>query len=67
MDAYERLLTDAMAGEGLLFVREDAVDAAWAIVGPILDNATPIHEYEQGTWGPRAAIRMLWVHSVILR
>ena len=41
VDAYERLLTDAMAGERLLFVREDAVDAAWAIVDQVLDNATP--------------------------
>lgn len=55
MDAYERLLTDAMAGEGLLFVREDAVDAAWAIVEPILDNATPLYEYAKGTWGPAEA------------
>jgi glucose-6-phosphate 1-dehydrogenase len=58
VDAYERLLTDAMAGEGLLFVREDAVDAAWAIVDPILDNATPVHEYQTGTWGPAEANRL---------
>ncbi|HLZ28864.1 MAG TPA: glucose-6-phosphate dehydrogenase [Chloroflexota bacterium] len=55
VDAYERLLTDAMAGERLLFVREDAVDAAWAIVDPILDNATPVHIYASGTWGPKEA------------
>ena len=59
MDAYERLLTDAMAGEGLLFVREDAVDAAWAIVEPILDDATPVHQYDQGTWGPAEADRLV--------
>jgi glucose-6-phosphate 1-dehydrogenase len=58
MDAYERLLTDAMAGEGLLFVREDAVDAAWAIVDPILDNVTPVYEYKPGTWGPAEADRL---------
>jgi glucose-6-phosphate 1-dehydrogenase len=58
MDAYERLLTDAMAGEGLLFVREDAVDAAWAIVEPILDDITPVHEYRAGTWGPAEADRL---------
>ena len=58
MDAYERLLTDAMAGEGLLFVREDAVDAAWAIVEPILDNVTPVHQYDPGTWGPPEAERL---------
>ncbi len=58
LDAYERLLTDAMAGEGLLFVREDAVDAAWAIVEPILDNVTPVREYKKGTWGPAEADRL---------
>ncbi|MCA1646215.1 MAG: glucose-6-phosphate dehydrogenase [Chloroflexi bacterium] len=58
MDAYERLLTDAMAGEGLLFVREDAVDAAWAVVDPILGNVTPVHDYPTGTWGPAEADRL---------
>jgi len=51
-DAYARLLTDAMRGEAMLFVRADAVEGAWAIVEPILDNATPVREYEPGTWGP---------------
>ncbi len=58
MDAYERLLTDAMAGEGLLFVREDAVDAAWAVVEAILDSVTPVHAYQRGTWGPAEADRL---------
>ncbi len=56
--AYERLLTDAMAGDGQLFVREDAVEAAWSIVGPILDNATPVQAYEPGSWGPPDAARL---------
>ncbi len=55
VDAYERLLTDAMAGERLLFVREDAVDAAWAVVDQVLDNAAPVHPYAPGTWGPSEA------------
>ncbi len=55
MDAYERLLSDAMAGDGTLFAREDAVEAAWAVVQPILGNVTPVHEYEPGTWGPEEA------------
>ncbi len=52
MDAYERLLSDAMAGEGILFARQDSVEAAWQIVQPILGGVTPVHEYEPGTWGP---------------
>jgi len=56
LDAYERLLTDAMRGDQLLFVRQDAVEAAWAIVDPILGpEATPLHEYPSGTWGPPEA------------
>jgi len=52
LDAYERLLGDALHDDAILFVREDAVEAAWSIVEPILGNATPIHEYDPGQWGP---------------
>jgi len=52
MEAYERLLTDAMKGDQLLFVRQDAVEAAWAIVDPILGDCCPTEMYEPGTWGP---------------
>jgi glucose-6-phosphate 1-dehydrogenase len=52
LQPYDRLLTDAMHGDAMLFVRQDAVEAAWSIVEPVLDNATPVHVYEPGTWGP---------------
>ena len=52
MAAYDRLLTDAMKGDQLLFVRQDAVEAAWAIVDPILGDCCPVETYEPGTWGP---------------
>jgi glucose-6-phosphate 1-dehydrogenase len=52
MEAYERLLTDAMKGDQELFVRQDAVEAAWAIVDPILGDCCPTEMYEPGTWGP---------------
>lgn len=55
MDAYERLLGDAMEGDQTLFARQDAVEAAWAIVEPILGTSTTLHEYELGTWGPPEA------------
>ena len=55
MDAYERLLGDAMDGDAMLFAREDAVEAAWRVVQPILDTPTPVHPYAQGTWGPAEA------------
>lgn len=52
MSAYERLLTDAMAGDAMLFAREDYVEEAWRIVDPMLKANTPVYEYEPGTWGP---------------
>ncbi|HEY1349605.1 MAG TPA: glucose-6-phosphate dehydrogenase [Ktedonobacteraceae bacterium] len=55
MAPYERLLGDAMRGDPSLFVREDAVEAAWSVVDPILDGATPLYEYSPQTWGPAQA------------
>ncbi len=52
MDAYERVLGDAMAGDRTLFAREDYVEEAWRIVDPVLKQGTPIHEYAPHTWGP---------------
>jgi glucose-6-phosphate 1-dehydrogenase len=52
---YERLLGDAMRGEASLFVREDSVEAAWAVVEPVLGDVTPVQEYEPNTWGPPEA------------
>jgi glucose-6-phosphate 1-dehydrogenase len=53
MDAYERVLGDAMQGDSTLFAREDYVEEAWRIVDPILKNGSRIYEYEPGTWGPQ--------------
>jgi glucose-6-phosphate 1-dehydrogenase len=55
MEAYERLIGDAMKGDSALFARQDEVEAAWAIVDPILGSGTPINEYPQGSWGPKVA------------
>ena len=52
MDAYERVLGDAMAGDATLFAREDYVEEAWRIVDPVLKAGAPLHEYEPKTWGP---------------
>src|SRR5947209_18715034 len=53
MDAYERVLGDAMHGDATLFAREDYVEEAWRIVDPVLKAGTPVYEYEPGTWGPK--------------
>ena len=52
MDAYERVLGDAMAGDRTLFAREDYVEEAWRIVDPVLKKGTPLYEYEPNSWGP---------------
>jgi glucose-6-phosphate 1-dehydrogenase len=56
---YERLLGDAMAGDGALFTREDAVEAAWEIVEPVLKNHPRVRFYKQGTWGPKEADKLI--------
>ncbi|HTX38275.1 MAG TPA: glucose-6-phosphate dehydrogenase [Bryobacteraceae bacterium] len=52
MDAYERVLGDAMAGDPGIFAREDYVEEAWRIVDPILKAGLLVYPYEKGTWGP---------------
>jgi glucose-6-phosphate 1-dehydrogenase len=52
---YERLLGDAMAGDGALFTREDAVEAAWTVVEPVLKSHHRVRPYRRGTWGPKEA------------
>jgi glucose-6-phosphate 1-dehydrogenase len=56
---YERLLGDAMQGDGGLFTREDAVEAAWAVVDPVLKKHPRAHPYQRRTWGPKAADAIL--------
>lgn len=55
-DAYERLLGDAMRGDAALFARQDVVEAAWAIVDPLISRPAEVPvEYEPGGWGPLEA------------
>jgi len=59
MGPYQRLLDDSMRGDATLFAREDAVEAEWRVVAPVLGGVTPIHEYQPGTWGPTEAARIV--------
>jgi glucose-6-phosphate 1-dehydrogenase len=52
---YERLLGDALAGDGALFTRADTVEAAWAVVDPVLEHHDRAHSYPPGSWGPKRA------------
>ena len=70
MDAYERLLGDAMCGDATLFAREDYVEEAWRIVDPVLKAGTPVYEYEPNTWGPADVDRVVtppggWQNPVV--
>jgi glucose-6-phosphate 1-dehydrogenase len=56
---YERLLGDAISGDATLFARQDVVEAAWAIVDPLLQNPGAMFEYEPGSWGPPQADRLV--------
>jgi glucose-6-phosphate 1-dehydrogenase len=59
MTPYERLLGDALRGDLGLFGRQDAIEAQWAVVDPILGDITPVYEYARGSWGPREATRLI--------
>ena len=58
MDAYERVLGAAMAGDSTLFAREDYVEQAWRIVEPVLKKNTPVYQYTPNTWGPEEVERV---------
>jgi glucose-6-phosphate 1-dehydrogenase len=69
---YERLLSDALHGDPSLFTREDSVEETWRIVEPLLEVPPPLEIYQQGSWGPRGANRLVagisrwhepWLHE----
>jgi glucose-6-phosphate 1-dehydrogenase len=55
MEAYERLLSDAIEGNAALFAREDSVEEAWRVVMPVIEHPEAVHLYEPGSWGPTEA------------
>ena len=69
MDAYERVLGDAMAGDATLFAREDYVEEAWRIVDPLLKEVTPVYPYAPSNWGPSEVERVTpvggWQNPII--
>lgn len=69
MDAYERVLTDAMRGDATLFARQDYVEEAWRVVDPALKAGTPVFPYEPHSWGPAEIARVTppggWVDPVV--
>jgi glucose-6-phosphate 1-dehydrogenase len=68
-DAYERVLSDALAGDRTLFAREDYVEEAWRVVDPVLGAATALHTYERGSWGPAPSAAVTpsggWIDPIV--
>ncbi len=69
---YERLLGDAMMGDGALFTREDSVEAAWAVVDPVLKSHHRVRPYRRGSWGPKDADAIIaadggWHNPILTR
>ena len=52
LEAYERLIHDAMLGDGTLFSSAEGIERLWAISADVLDHPPKLHPYEPGTWGP---------------
>jgi glucose-6-phosphate 1-dehydrogenase len=69
MEAYERVLTDALIGDSSIFARQDYVEEAWRIVDPVLKADTPVYTYEPHSWGPKEADAVVppggWVVPIV--
>ena len=59
MRPYDRLIGAALDGDRWLFARQETVEAAWRVVDPVLGDATPVHPYARGSWGPKEADALL--------
>jgi glucose-6-phosphate 1-dehydrogenase len=59
VEAYERLLHDALLGDRTLFTRADGIGRTWEVVADVLDHPPPVQRYEQGSWGPQAAMDLI--------
>jgi glucose-6-phosphate 1-dehydrogenase len=59
IEAYERLLHDALIGDRTLFARADGIERTWELIEPVLDSPPELHSYPQGSWGPPAARRLI--------
>jgi glucose-6-phosphate 1-dehydrogenase len=60
---YDRLVGAALNGDRWLFARQETVEAAWRVVDPVLGDATPVHQYPKGSWGPKMADELLPQHE----
>ncbi|MBL8264838.1 glucose-6-phosphate dehydrogenase [Steroidobacter sp.] len=59
LEAYERLILDAMRGDRTLFTTAEGIERLWAVSMPLLENPPPVRPYPQGTWGPNAIHQLI--------
>ncbi|MDN5871269.1 MAG: glucose-6-phosphate dehydrogenase [Nitrococcus sp.] len=59
LEAYERLILDAMHGDHTLFTKSEGIERLWAISQPLLDDPPPVRGYDPGTWGPNAIHQLI--------
>jgi glucose-6-phosphate 1-dehydrogenase len=59
LEAYERLIHDALIGDRTLFTRADAIERLWEVSAPLLADPPCVHRYVPGSWGPAAADRLI--------
>jgi glucose-6-phosphate 1-dehydrogenase len=59
LEAYERLIYDALIGDKTLFARSDGIERLWEVVQPVLDEAPPVIPYAAGSWGPSEADELI--------
>ncbi|WP_428311328.1 glucose-6-phosphate dehydrogenase [Hydrocarboniphaga sp.] len=63
LEAYERLILDAMRGDHTLFTTADGIERLWEVSAPLLDNPPPVRFYEPGSWGPKAIHQLVAPHA----
>ncbi len=59
LNAYERLLHDALLGDRTLFTRADGIGWTWDLVAPILADPPTVHTYDDGSWGPQEGLELI--------
>lgn len=54
LEAYERLILDAMSGDHTLFTNAEGIERLWEVASPLLADPPEVHLYKRGSWGPKA-------------
>jgi len=63
LEAYERLILDAMRGDHTLFTTAEGIERLWEISQPLLENPPPVRLYDQGSWGPKSIHQLIAPHA----